>query len=70
MEVGNDYGHEEKRDGKSAEGNYYVLLPDGRRQKVEYYADNSGYHAKVSYERIWTNQNYWFDLNLVINTLV
>nr|CAI5824197.1 unnamed protein product [Callosobruchus analis] len=49
---GNDFGHEERRNGKSLEGSYDVLLPDGRRQKVQYYADNSGFHAKVTYEDI------------------
>nr|CAH7726712.1 unnamed protein product [Callosobruchus chinensis] len=49
---GNDFGHEERRNGKSLEGSYDVLLPDGRRQKVQYYADNSGFHAKVTYENI------------------
>jgi hypothetical protein len=50
--MGNDFGHEEKRDGENAKGHYHVLLPDGRMQKVEYYADPSGYHAKVTYENL------------------
>ncbi|KAG5893655.1 hypothetical protein JTB14_028810 [Gonioctena quinquepunctata] len=50
--AGNDFGHQEKRNGKSAEGSYFVLLPDGRKQKVEYWADTTGYHAKVSYEHV------------------
>ncbi|CAH0547578.1 unnamed protein product [Brassicogethes aeneus] len=50
--MGNDFGHEEKRDGKMAKGEYHVLLPDGRMQNVEYYADDSGYHAKVSYKNM------------------
>ncbi|KAL1502346.1 hypothetical protein ABEB36_007500 [Hypothenemus hampei] len=49
---GNDFGHEEERDGKLTKGQYYVRLPDGRKQNVHYYADNSGYHAKISYENI------------------
>ncbi len=31
---GNDYGHQEERNGDSTSGSYYTLLPDGRRQKV------------------------------------
>lgn len=46
---GNDYGHEEVSDGKSAKGKYHVLLPDGRLQKVSYVAGPSGYHAQVTY---------------------
>lgn len=29
---GNDFGHEESRDGDRVVGQYYVLLPDGRKQ--------------------------------------
>ncbi|RZC35077.1 Chitin bind 4 domain containing protein [Asbolus verrucosus] len=52
VKMGNEFGHEEKRNGESAKGHYHVLLPDGRLQKVEYYADPTGYHAKVTYENI------------------
>ncbi|XP_063910358.1 uncharacterized protein LOC135127721 [Zophobas morio] len=52
VKMGNEFGHEEKRDGENAKGLYHVLLPDGRMQKVEYYADPSGYHAKVTYENL------------------
>lgn len=48
-ESGNDFGHEEIREGDVAKGRYHVLLPDGRLQNVEYWADPSGYHAKVTY---------------------
>ncbi|KAK8384164.1 hypothetical protein O3P69_016114 [Scylla paramamosain] len=48
---GNDYGHEEKRDGDLTEGFYYNHLPDGRLQKIKYVVDGySGYVADVSYE--------------------
>ncbi|XP_027227393.2 cuticle protein 21 [Penaeus vannamei] len=48
---GNDFGHQEARDGYKTEGNYYVQLPDGRLQQVEYTVDgDSGYVAEVSYE--------------------
>ncbi|KAJ8681975.1 hypothetical protein QAD02_017767 [Eretmocerus hayati] len=47
---GNDFGQEEKSDGTKVTGKYYVLLPDGRRQIVEYEADENGYRPKVTYE--------------------
>lgn len=50
--TGTDYGHEEKREGKTAKGHYHVLLPDGRIQNVDYWADPSGYYAKVTYNNI------------------
>ncbi|RZB40674.1 cuticle protein [Asbolus verrucosus] len=49
---GNDFGHEEARQGDVAQGKYYVLLPDGRRQVVQYVADNDGYKPKISYEQV------------------
>ncbi|XP_063592027.1 cuticle protein 7-like [Penaeus indicus] len=48
---GNNYGHQEDRDGYNTQGTYYVQLPDGRLQKVTYYVDGeSGYVAEVTYE--------------------
>ena len=48
---GNDYGHQETRDGYDTKGSYFVALPDGRVQKVTYYVNGkSGYVAEVSYE--------------------
>ncbi|XP_012280180.1 pro-resilin-like [Orussus abietinus] len=49
VESGNDFGHKESREGDFAKGVYYVLLPDGRRQTVEYEADQDGYRPKVTY---------------------
>nr|XP_027213846.1 pro-resilin-like [Penaeus vannamei] len=47
----NDFGHQEARDGYDTQGSYYVLLPDGRLQKVTYYVNgDSGFVAEVSYE--------------------
>ena len=46
---GNDFGHKESRDGEMTRGVYYVLLPDGRRQMVEYEADQDGYRPKITY---------------------
>ncbi|XP_071547561.1 larval cuticle protein A3A-like [Panulirus ornatus] len=47
---GNYYGHQEERDGDNTKGSYYVQLPDGRRQKVDYYVDAYGYHPVITYE--------------------
>lgn len=43
------FGHSEQRDGYRTQGRYYVQLPDGRTQVVEYYADETGYHPTVTY---------------------
>jgi len=44
-------GQYEGRDGDKTTGNYWVVLPDGRRQIVNYYVDGySGYVADVKYE--------------------
>lgn len=54
---GVDFGHEESRDSKVTKGRYHVLLPDGRMQNVNYWADATGYHAKVTYSDVshhWT----------------
>ncbi|XP_076059433.1 pro-resilin-like [Oratosquilla oratoria] len=48
---GNDFGHQESRDGDHTQGSYYVLLPDGRLQRVNYNVQgNSGFVAEVTYE--------------------
>ncbi|KAK4316479.1 hypothetical protein Pmani_012336 [Petrolisthes manimaculis] len=47
---GNFYGHQEQRDGDNTQGSYYVQLPDSRLMKVEYYADQTGYHPTVTFE--------------------
>ena len=45
---GNNYGQQESRNDKSTVGSYYVLLPDGRTQKVTYTVDAyGGYDAEV-----------------------
>ncbi|KAG7166339.1 pro-resilin-like [Homarus americanus] len=48
---GNDFGHQETRDGDDTQGSYYVQLPDGRLQTVNYFVDgDSGYIADVKYD--------------------
>ncbi|XP_066989135.1 cuticle protein 21-like [Macrobrachium rosenbergii] len=48
---GNDFGHEEGRNGYDTQGSYYVQLPDGRLQKVDYVVKgDSGYLAQVNYQ--------------------
>ncbi|XP_047472501.1 pro-resilin-like [Penaeus chinensis] len=47
----NDFGHQENRNGYDTQGAYFVLLPDGRVQRVSYSVNgDSGYVAQVSYE--------------------
>ncbi|XP_037791681.1 uncharacterized protein LOC119587009 [Penaeus monodon] len=50
---GNDFGHQEGRDGYNTQGSYYVQLPDGRLQRVTYTVNgNQGYVAQVTYEGV------------------
>ena len=49
-ESGNDFGHQESRQGEQAQGQYYVLLADGRRQVVDYTADEDGFKPMIRYE--------------------
>ena len=44
---GDDFSHQEQRDGYATSGEYRVALPDGRVQIVTYKADENGYHADV-----------------------
>jgi hypothetical protein len=47
---GSDFGHEESRQEEEAKGTYFVLLPDGRKQIVEYEADEEGFKPMIRYE--------------------
>ncbi|KAG8226210.1 hypothetical protein J437_LFUL006311 [Ladona fulva] len=49
-EAGLDFGHEEAREGDEANGEYYVLLPDGRTLRVTYVANNDGYQPEIKFE--------------------
>ena len=49
----NDFGQSEARELDKTTGNYWVYLPDGRKQIVNYYVDgDSGYVADVKYEGV------------------
>ena len=51
----NFYGHGERRDGEFTSGSHFVLLPDGRRQRVDYtVSPESGYVATVTYDQKFT----------------
>ncbi|KAL0124773.1 hypothetical protein PUN28_006554 [Cardiocondyla obscurior] len=48
--TGSDYSHTETRNGDRAQGEFNVLLPDGRKQIVEYEADQDGFKPQIRYE--------------------
>ncbi|KAK8383992.1 hypothetical protein O3P69_016018 [Scylla paramamosain] len=51
--TGNDFDHQEARDGDDTHGVYTVRLPDGRLQTVTYIVDgDDGYVADVKYEGV------------------
>ncbi|CAG4960694.1 unnamed protein product [Parnassius apollo] len=47
---GSDFGHAENRQEDRAEGSYFVVLPDGTKQVVEYEADERGFKPRISIE--------------------
>lgn len=48
-----DFGHWEKQEGADTKGRYNVVLPDGRRQIVDYRANDAfGYIADITYEEV------------------
>ncbi|XP_018019752.1 pro-resilin [Hyalella azteca] len=51
-ESGQNFGHSEAREADFTSGQYYVQLPDGRRQMVTYRVDgDSGFVVDVNYLR-------------------
>ncbi|XP_064107353.1 formin-2-like [Macrobrachium nipponense] len=50
IENGLVYGHQESSDGTVAQGEYRVLLPDGRLQIVTFEDRGQGYQAQVTYQ--------------------
>ncbi|XP_071535282.1 pro-resilin-like [Panulirus ornatus] len=49
--AGTKFGHGEESDGNTVRGSYNVDLPDGRKQTVNYEADDyKGYVANVQYQ--------------------
>lgn len=47
---GTDFAHYEERQKERAQGEYQVVLPDGRKQTVSYQAGERGYKPKISYD--------------------
>ncbi|CAL4068318.1 unnamed protein product [Meganyctiphanes norvegica] len=50
-ETGNQFSHVETSDGQTTQGEYRVLLPDGRTQVVKFFDDGNGFNAEVTYEK-------------------
>ncbi|XP_013133972.1 PREDICTED: uncharacterized protein LOC106099840, partial [Papilio polytes] len=50
MHSGNNFGHQEEKKGEETNGQYHVLLPDGRMQNVIYSAGPEGFHADITYD--------------------
>ena len=51
-ETGNNFGQEEVRDGDVTTGSYFVQMPDGRMQIVNYSVDgDSGYVVDIEVSR-------------------
>ncbi|XP_066963752.1 cuticle protein 8-like isoform X3 [Macrobrachium rosenbergii] len=50
-ESGNTFSHVENSDGQRTEGEYRVLLPDGRLQIVRFFDIGEGFNAEVTYEK-------------------
>lgn len=57
---GTQFGHQEQREGSKTQGEYKVLLPDGRKQIVQYEADGEGFRPQIRYEGRLTNPELLF----------
>ncbi|XP_045457268.1 pro-resilin-like [Melitaea cinxia] len=57
-ESGSDFGHSETRQENKAEGSYFVVLPDGTKQTVEYEADERGFKPRISVEPVEARSGY------------
>nr|XP_045602194.1 adult-specific rigid cuticular protein 15.7-like [Procambarus clarkii] len=53
-----NFGQQESGNNGNAKGSYWVNLPDGRVQRVDYWADGSGYHATVSFQGTAKHPSY------------
>ncbi|KAG6463884.1 hypothetical protein O3G_MSEX014130 [Manduca sexta] len=47
---GTEFGHHEERQEQRAQGEYHVVLPDGKKQTVNYEADEQGFKPQISYQ--------------------
>merc|ERR1719244_1572960 len=50
-ESGNQFSHVETSDGQTTQGEYRVLMPDGRTQVVKFFDNGNGFNAEVTYEK-------------------
>lgn len=41
------HGHSQSFDGTTVRGHYMIQMADGTMRKVEYHADENGFHAKI-----------------------
>jgi len=51
QETSNTFSHVESSDGETTQGEYRVLLPDGRTQVVKFFDNGGGFNAEVTYEK-------------------
>ncbi|CAH0718415.1 unnamed protein product, partial [Brenthis ino] len=63
IDSGSDFGHTESRQDNRAEGSYFVVLPDGTKQVVEYEADERGFKPRISVEPAEVRSGSGYDDN-------